>query len=608
MQRHARLLFLLLVGSLGLFVFAGHGAAADDWTITSFDVQVQVSRDARLTVIETIDADFGTLQKHGIFRIIPTRYAYDDKHERVIRIESLRVTQNNQVAKWSTSQEGSEYMIKIGEPNKTVTGRQRYVLQYEVVGAVNAQPEHDEVYWNATGNDAEVTIARATALVQASQVERATCFEGPTNSYSPCSIDAQTSTSVSFSATRRLPPGSGLTVVIATPQGALTVPPPMLVEIKSPMEAISDFMGFKSPAAVAAMTFVAIVGAVGVARLWWVNGRDRWYGDAQYLSGNTLEETKPLFSKDTILPEFAPPDIGAPPRRLRPAEMGVLVDERADTLDVTATIVDLAVRGYLRIVEVPKTWVFGKSDYRLEKLKQPDDALQPYERSLLVSLFAASDKVEMSDLRNNFYDDLARVKDQLYDQVVKSDGYFPRSPSSTRALFIGVGIGVIGLGVAAVAGLGALAGAGVIGIPLIVLGLAVVVLSQAMPRRTGAGREALRRSMGFREFMVTAETEHQRDVEQQGLFDQYLPYAIVFGITERWARAFRDLENQPSSTGGWYVSPNPFVPLTFVHSVNDFSTSMSKTITSTPASSGRSGFGGGGFSGGGFGGGSTGSW
>ena len=52
--------------------------------------------------------------------------------------------------------------------------------------------------------------------------------------------------------------------------------------------------------------------------------------------------------------------------------MGLLVDERADTLDVTATIIDLAVRGYLSIEEVPKTGWFGRRDWRLTRLKSPD--------------------------------------------------------------------------------------------------------------------------------------------------------------------------------------------------------------------------------------------
>ena len=78
-------------------------------------------------------------------------------------------------------------------------------------------------------------------------------------------------------------------------------------------------------------------------------GRDRQYRSIQFLSENTEEEKQPLFDSRPIAVEFEPPE------SIRPAQVGLLLDERADTLDVTATIIDLGVRGYLKITELPKT-------------------------------------------------------------------------------------------------------------------------------------------------------------------------------------------------------------------------------------------------------------
>ena len=91
------------------------------------------------------------------------------------------------------------------------------------------------------------------------------------------------------------------------------------------------------------------------------------------------------------------------------------------------------------------------------------------------------------------------------------------------------------------------------------------------------------------------------------MFSEYLPYAIVFGAVDRWAKAFEGLGAQPTDLG-WYVGTQPFIYADFSHAVNDFSTVTAGSLTSTPAGSGSSGFGGGGFSGGGFGGGGGSSW
>jgi uncharacterized membrane protein YgcG len=288
----------------------------------------------------------------------------------------------------------------------------------------------------------------------------------------------------------------------------------------------------------------------------------------------------------------------------------VLLDERADTLDVSATIVDLAVRGYLQIAEIPKAWLFGSVDYRLKRLKEPDADLLTYEKALIDALFEGKDDtVTMSSLEDNFYTDLASIKEDLYGQVVNTDRFFPRSPDKVRQQHVIVGLILFGLGVFGSLLIGKAIGGAIMGVPAAISGALLALFAGAMPRRTGAGREVFRRVLGFREYMEVAETERQRFAEQAGLFQSYLPYAIVFGCTEKWAKAFEGLEEQPVQNGsGWYVSSRPFAPVAFAHNLDNFSSSISSAISSTPASSGSSGSGGGGSSGGGMGGGGGGSW
>ncbi len=121
---------------------------------------------------------------------------------------------------------------------------------------------------------------------------------------------------------------------------------------------------------VAAGVLVALVGGIGW--LWWRVGRDRRYIALQHSSADTAEERVPLFGGRPIAVEFEPPD------QIRPGQIGLLIDESADTLDVTATIIDLASRGYLKITELPKHGWFGKTDWQLDRLKPSDDRLLEY--------------------------------------------------------------------------------------------------------------------------------------------------------------------------------------------------------------------------------------
>lgn len=614
--------FIAVAAGTALALFSGasggdpggpsNANAAEDWVIESFNAGYVIRPDGVVEVTEAILVDFGDLESHGILRSIPVEYEIegDLKHRRLVTLDIQGVFDGaaedgaNPVP-YTTSRRGANLELKIGDPDREVVGRQRYQLRYLATGALNAFTEQDEFFWNATGNDWDVAIVEAGAAVRAPAIARTTCYEGPRGSTRNCNTSSMPPNgAATFNATGQLPAGSGLTIVVGMPKGVVAVPPPTLVRVKTDLEQVRDFMGLK-PVPI----FFAIVGGIGalglVVRHWYAAGRDRWYGDVQYLTGQRIESTKPLFSKDTIVTEYAPPELDG--RRLRPAEIGLLADEDADTLDVSATLVDLAVRGYLRIVELEKEGLFGKTDYRFERLKPADGLLLDYERTLLGALFEGRESVEMSDLKNNFYTDLAKVKAELYDQGTKHDKLFPRSPSSTRRVYAIAGFGIAFAGLVAFALLGYGIGAGVLGMPIILAGLLLAVLSHAMPRRTGLGREIFRRSMGFREYMAIAETDRQRFYEQANIFAEYLPYAMVFDCVEKWARAFEGLDSMPANNS-WYASSRPFVPLAFASSVNSFSNSISTAIASTPSSSGSSGFSGGGFSGGGMGGGGGGRW
>lgn len=605
---------LLLTIALTAFVLlaAGRAEAQQGWSIRSYDVRISVAQDSTLSVTEEIVVDFGSLPSHGIFRTIPVEYKYDSDHNRETSLHNVTVDNGRQGVRVTASREGANVVLQIGERDVEVSGVQRYHITYDVEGALNPHDNFDELYWNATGDDWEVSIDSASASVQlpGDDIERLQCFRGPFGSTTPCDSSTSRGNVASFGAGNLLA-GDGLTIDVAIRKGALDVPPLRLVDApRDAVETAADiFHPGPVPGAIAAA--LGVLALAGVARAWWLIGRDRWYGDNYYVNDPPPGEgdPKPLFAHQTIVVQYTPPEVGDAKRRLRPAEIGVLMDEKADTLDVSATIVDLAVRKYLVIKELPDEGIFGmfkSQDYELERLPKDDDLL-PYERTLLSGLFDGKPSVKLSDLKTKFHEDLKEVKESLYTQSVATNKFFTRDPEKLRTLYFGIGAGFVAAGGVLAWFLEQWLHAGVIGVPVALAGVALLLISRAMPRRTPIGWETYRRALGFRVYMVTAETDRQKFAEDENIFHEYLPFAIVYGCVKKWAETFEQLGIKPEA--GYYIGTRPFAPVLFADSVRGFSTSISGAMASTPGGKGGSGFSsGGGFSGGGVGGGGGGRW
>ena len=298
--------------------------------------------------------------------------------------------------------------------------------------------------------------------------------------------------------------------------------------------------------------------------------------------------------------EFQPPD------NLRPGELGTLIDFEANPLDVTATIIDLAVRGYLKIEELDKEWYQRKHDWLLTKLPKEGE-LRRYERTLYDGLFADGDEVKLSDLHNKFAERMTKVREQLMDDAM-SKGWFARKPGTVKVLYGILGILVLGAGVALTVLLAAETHAALLGVPVIIGGILLLIAARWMPYRTAKGYATLRHTLGFKRFIDESEKRRAEFAERKNLFSEYLPYAVVFGATEKWAKAFADLGDAAPDTSSWYVSQHAFNYLVFSSAIDGFAVTSAGTLTTAPSSSGSSGFSGGGFSGGGGGGGGGGSW
>jgi uncharacterized membrane protein YgcG len=591
---------LVLTGSMASFA----GAQTDGERIGSYDVAIRIEQTGTILVVERIDYDFDGASRHGIFRDIPNRLVYDKRYDRVYPIDVISVEGSAGTPdQYKLNSDGGELHIRIGDPNRTVSGRHTYTITYRVKGAMNGFAEHDELYWNAIGAGWDVPIDSATVDVTApARLIGTACFQGSTGSNLPCSGSAMDGSRATFRQSG-LQPYEGMTVVVGLPRGAVPAPAPILKERWSFVRAFSVT---PLTASAALVLLAGLLGAMGLAL--WRTGRDRRVVgspiDVAFVTRGAPEQAVPLMEQAVTPVEYSPPE------DIRPGQLGTLKDEVANPLDVTATIVDLAVRGYLRIEEIPKEGWFGKPDWRLIKLRDADADLLRYERMLFDALFedstlgSAGSEVLLSSLKQHFVERLHRVQNSLYADAVKR-GWFPERPDKVRTRWLLRAFLLLGAGIGLTVLLAAKTHLALISIPVVIAGLVLLAGAHDMPRRTVKGTGLVRRVRGFRTYIATAETQEARFQERENIFSKYLPYAIVFGLTEKWAGAFAALGQEPLTD--WYVGTRPFAFNSFASSIDHFTTSSAGTIASTPGGSGGSGFGGG-SSGGGGGGGGGGSW
>lgn len=561
-----------MLGLIIALAFQSQPAQAADWSMPFFRSAITVHNDASITVTEKIEADF-TTAKHGIFRNIPWRYTTDEGTSIQVPITVERVERNDSTEPFTTSKVGDALQVKIGDADKTISGEQTYTIVYTVAAAVNFFDDHDELYWNITGHDWEVPLGAIEASVRLdAQVPKANlqveCFTGPPGSTAQdCSASSEDS-GANFSAT-----GQPLTVVFGWPKGVVTKPE-TYDQIRTDAASLNPF-----PIPWMWLIILNIALPVfGFAALLWY-----W-----------LRHGRDPKSPGTVIAHYDPPP------GLTPGEMGVLIDTHANHRDIIATMVDLAVRGYLTITETEKKGLLGlqkSKDYTLDKTipKKTGPALKTHEQNLMNSLFSTGDQVALSDLKGTFADDIKKIQSALYAQVAQ-DGYFLRNPQNVRITFVILG--------AVVAGATFLTAAVGIFTP-VVIGIMAMIFGLVMPQRTPKGAQAYWQAKGFKLFLEKAEKYRIHWQEKENIFEAYLPYAMAFGVADKWTKAFASLQQQPPN---WYHGSNgSFNTLLLWSALNNFSAVSAKSFA-PPAASGSSGFGGGGMSGGGFGGGGGGSW
>lgn len=574
------LIFFFLILLSGNFCLASDPSQSKNYYYESIKVDIQINQDSTFDVVEE-----QTYHLQGSFE-----YFYRDiEKKKLDHISNIEVFDGEgrklEKDEYKVSNKGNRKHIQWDFERRVFNNELKsWTIKYKVHGGLGFYDDWDELYWNAIFDDREAMVKNAEVIVHltqevsleniglrlfigklARQVELYSNYE---------IIDNKT---IRFWG-ENIQPGRFLTIVVTWPKGLVSKP---LFYQNQLIDLIALFLAIIIP----------IVVFIRAFSIWQEKGKD------------------PKIKK-TIIAHYSPPE------DLSPALIGVLMNQKVDMKDITATVVDLAVRGYLRIREEEKKFLFFKGkEYIFEKLKSESD-LRPYEQEIIKAIFKGRNLVSSKDLRNKFYKEIPEIKKALHSEAGKT-GHFARNIQQIRKehgkpYVIFLLLTVIGMGVLSIiitflikdtryiVDVFILAGG------LVLSSVIGLIFAYLMPALTPKGLGVKWKSLGFKEYLHTAE-RFRIGAETLDTFSKYLPYAVIFRVEKKWAQRFSDFSYQKQN---WYLPAHVYsgkagAPASFgdfSSSFSSFASSISKTF-SPPSSSGAGAGGGAGGGGGGGGGG-----
>ena len=567
----ASLIFSL---SLGLFLFSNQVVHAE--VIRDFNSVITISSDSPLTVTEKITYDFEGAERHGIFRVLLLRNAKNEK----MRIDVLKVSDEaGQTYPFSTSHSNDTLTVRIGDPDKFVRGVKIYIITYKAEGAIGFYDTYDEIYWNVTGKDWPVIIQKASATVilpEGTTPLQGACYEGDVRSTTPCAQKSYTS----FVTNSSLAPREQLTIATGFPKGIVTAP--VIVERTS---SLPPFIQKFWP-----LFFILIPVGVFIVmfRMWRKKGRDP--------KGRAV-----------IIPQYDVPDA------LTPLEVGGIVNQKIEDKNISAEIVYLATKGYIKIIQTNEKvlGLINNKDYTLVLLKDATTLSNAFDQKIIKALFKGGTSVVLSDLKYSFYKSIKGIKKKGIESLL-SKGYYKNLPSSVPASLVILQVVTSLLFIAGIVFVVSqsdflrtsfVATASIVGGSIVSTIIIYYIFQKLLPAKTEKGVAAKEYLLGLKDYLQIAEKDrlhfHNAPEKKPEVFEMLLPYAMIFGVEKLWAKEFEGIYTVPPT---WYEGPvGSFSALALTKDLQSFGGFM-YTAAATGGSTG------GGFAGGGGGGGGGGSW
>jgi uncharacterized membrane protein YgcG len=565
--------------------------------IDKYDVYLNVSQNGKLNVSEVITYNFGEVKKHGIFRFIPILRG---------KPENISVSMDNHTAKLVTATKDNKLIIRIGDAHKLVTGVHTYKIKYTMDKVVREYNDNlNTIRFNAIGTEWEIPIKVAKiylklpAILQNATIKTFSGVYGSTTTTAKVKKLDELNYLITM---KNLPPKNGLTVGIYFDKNLIKA--------------------YKKPQ----------------PNNLWV-----WFFVIVFSMGSYIFYKQHIVHLGPIAPQYYPP------KNFDILQSGVLIDEEFNDKDVTAAILELATKGYLKIKKEDKQIILEKTE--------SDKELSPFLKDLNDILFVKEDYFILGEedliLAKVMRHNISTLKDKLFNWAIKN-GYFSKTPKSAKSRFFMINL-LVALPFIIFAGYQTLsiADENVIGVsvflifdmvfilialflikakvmkilfmivpviqlvglsteiletlkypfPLILLVLIpIIYFSSKVDVYTAKGAKILQYLLGFKDFIQKVEANKiklflEKDAEY---LDKVLPYAVLFGISEHWLKLYSELNKEIE----WYEGDTS----DFDGLYDDLYDSFETTKNYTQSESSSSSFTGSDSSGGGSGGGGGGSW
>jgi hypothetical protein len=639
-------LFLMLCA-----VLCAISAHAQAERILDFHSDIRVQDDGAMQVVETIHVmSAGNQIRHGIYRDFPTRYADKLGNNYIVGLEILAATRDQLPEEFRVTDQANGKRIYLGRSDFLVpAGEHTYSLTYSTYRQIGFFADHDELFWNVTGNGWIFPIERSSASVQlpgnvpADRVQLGG-YTGPQGSLAKdLTFAKEVDGSYNFTTSRPLRANEGLTILLMWPRGYVAAP--------TGQEKLQYFLQDNHDAVVACAGLITIF--LYYVIVWWFVGKDPAPG--------------PIVA------------LYEPPPGISPAAIRYLVRMSYDNKAFSSAVLDMAVKGYLQIKE-------DEGIYTLTRTGNGRAALSPEEQSAADSLFGNQSSILLRNENHTRISEAMRalktwLKNAEYKTYFVTNGHYMIPAvlisvimmlsmiSSQGPLKIGVasfmtvwlsvwsfGVGSLlsltfqlwktalsgGQGRGGVTATQAMVMTGVsllflafevfglvllatsISLILVVALVASVLLHalfhHLLKAPTRAGRGVLDKIEGFKLFLTAVDGDRLSRVtpteKTPEMFEKFLPYALALDVEQAWAEKFSGVLNQAQAGGqgayspSWYSGSawNTMGPNGFVSSLSGSFAGAISSSSSAPGSSSGGGGDSGGGSGGGGGGGGGGGW
>jgi hypothetical protein len=484
--------------------------------------------DVTTDIIETLNKD-GTLSisenlvapdNKTITRTVPLRFAIEAGQDRIFTISSAKVTSGA----GSTSTSADQFHV-------TVTGTA--TVEYKVSGAVVTVGDHEEVRWQPvsgwdTGFSKVVVSFRSPAVPSKIQ-----CLAGLYGSTLTCTNLDVTNTGSVFLQENNLPSGHRIDLSVNLP--ANTVPPNLTLATESQLSksfALDTNSG-------TLLLMLAVILLVGVFLLWFLRGRDAKIPSAE------ITEAHLLVTEPNGAVSFASPE------GVLPGQVGVVVDEYVDPRDMSATVLDLAVRNYLYIAA-------DQTGYWLVRRHHADESLTAYEKAIYELVLPGDvDHVQLADLAPE-KSARKQVVATMYAEVT-DNGWFKRRPDRDRRNWLIRGLVLLVLGIVGTAVLALTVGHALLALSLVIGGLGLAFMAKHMPSRTVQGGQLASHIVGLKKYLATVDASQLPPQDAELIFSRSLPYAVALDTHKQWLKSFVTLDTTADGDAGlyWFTQENP---------------------------------------------------